>query len=317
MSTAFCLKKILFFSGLGNSASTVSNHCRIFLWLLLIHLVALALGQEVFVALLYGPLLVSLVFGIIKTEINKGLLILQISPFISCVLLEYFNPYDQVADFIRLLTILSLATYSLLLWILIKNLRASQYHKSMIYGVFFLLFLLMIYLITIMEGYSYVFVLFSPKITLVIFLICSIAITAIHLIRDHIPGFVEKHMQGMVDQAEDIRPLLVERIESYFATSPNFLNPCFTFEKLAKEIDMPKSVLSTVLNRNMNKSFYHLLAEKRIEHAKTLLISQHYLFTIEAVVYECGFNSKSSFHKYFKQFVGTTPSDFRDHHLKK
>lgn len=316
MSAVYCIKKILCFSELENDLHAISNYIRLFLWLMLIHLLFLFQGYEIVLGLLYGPVLLSLVFKIFDREVNKTLVVIQMLPFLIGVLLDYFTPNNYVSYFLSLLTIFSLACYILFLWIFNKKLCADQYHKVTSYVVFFLIFLLIIHLMYVIEGYSYVFVLFSPKITLAIFLICSIAITAIHLIQDQIPAFVQTRIEEMVGQADDSRLLLVESIESYFTNSKQFLNPCFTFEKFANEMDTPRNILSTVINREMNKSFYQLLAEHRIEHAKTLLINQDYLFTIESVVYDCGFNSKSSFHKYFKQFVGTNPSDFRDYYLK-
>ncbi len=317
MSAVYCIKKILCFSELENDLHAISNYFRLFLWLMLIHLLLLFQGHEIVLGLLYGPVLLSLVFKIFDREVNKTLVGIQMLPFLIGVLLDYFSSSSYLSYFLSRLTIFSLGSYILFLWIFNRKLCADQYHKATSYMVFFLIFLLIIHLMYVMEDYSYVFVLFSPKITLAIFLICSIAITAIHLIKDQIPASVQTRMEEMVRPTVDSQSLLVERIECYFTTSQQFLNPCFTFDKFAKEINIPKNILSTVLNREMNKSFYQLLAEYRIQHAKTLLISQDYLFTIESVVYDCGFNSKSSFHKHFKQFVGATPSDFRNHYLKK
>lgn len=317
MTTVYCLKKVLCFSDSGNCSASIFNHFKMFLWILLMHIVALSMGYEFFAGLLYGPILMSLVFRIANTRINRVLLLLQFLPFIGCMVLGYLTTNSQVIDLISLLTSFSLVIYGIFLGLYKQKLRGIEFRKSVLYCMLFLVFLLAIILMSLIEEYSYVFKLVSPKVSLAIFLLCSISITVIHLLRNQIPGFVQTNVEEVVDQIDDARPVLVESIESYFITSQHYLNPCFTFDKFAKEMDVPKNILSTVLNREMNKNFYQLLAEHRIEHAKTLLIKQDYLFTIESVVYDCGFNSKSSFHKYFKQFVGTTPSDFRDHYLKK
>ena len=51
----------------------------------------------------------------------------------------------------------------------------------------------------------------------------------------------------------------------------------------------------------------------RVEEAKKKLSSRTYKqFTILAIAYEVGFNSKSAFYNAFKKFTDTTPTKFRN-----
>ncbi|MFK7782547.1 helix-turn-helix domain-containing protein [Psychroserpens sp.] len=68
--------------------------------------------------------------------------------------------------------------------------------------------------------------------------------------------------------------------------------------------------LSQYLNDNLGKSFSLFINEYRIEEAKRLLHSNDN-YTIEAIGYESGFNSKSTFFTTFKSLVGITPSAYR------
>ncbi|MDM1499699.1 AraC family transcriptional regulator [Myroides odoratimimus] len=110
---------------------------------------------------------------------------------------------------------------------------------------------------------------------------------------------LEKEMSGQV-----------ESIIQYFENSEEYLDTNFSLDHLAKEVEMSKHHLSEVINHDMNTSFYQLLAKYRINHAKFLIEKKQNL-TIEAIVDECGFSSKSTFNKYFKYFVGQTPSGYR------
>ena len=67
-----------------------------------------------------------------------------------------------------------------------------------------------------------------------------------------------------------------------------------------------------MLNEHIGKNFYEFVNEYRIETAKTnLLDSKMAHYTIEAIAYESGFNSKSSFNLLFKKQVGYTPGKWR------
>ena len=89
-----------------------------------------------------------------------------------------------------------------------------------------------------------------------------------------------------------------------------YLNSKITLTETAKELKVSKHNLSQFLNNNLNKSFSVFINELRIEKAKELLRTPH-PYTIESIGYECGFNSKSTFHTTFKKITGQTPSDYQ------
>ncbi|WP_377086474.1 helix-turn-helix domain-containing protein [Myroides pelagicus] len=99
-------------------------------------------------------------------------------------------------------------------------------------------------------------------------------------------------------------------IDTYFEYSTDYLLPSFSLEQLAQHLEKDRNEVSEILNKEMNTSFYQLVAKYRIEHAKQLLVDNCQM-TIEAIVEECGFNSKSSFNKYFRLYEGCTPSVYR------
>lgn len=101
-----------------------------------------------------------------------------------------------------------------------------------------------------------------------------------------------------------------ETVIKYFEKSEAYLETSFSLEQLANDLNLSKQQVSEVINQDMNSSFYQLLAMYRINHAK-LLIEENKNLTIEAIVDECGFSSKSTFNKYFKYYVGQTPSVYR------
>jgi len=89
-----------------------------------------------------------------------------------------------------------------------------------------------------------------------------------------------------------------------------YRNSAISLEMLADRIKIPRHHLSHFLNSYLGKSFYQLIAEYRVDYAKKKL-KEDSLITIETLAYECGFNSKTSLNKYFKEVTGLAPSQYR------
>ncbi|RWX03891.1 AraC family transcriptional regulator [Flavobacterium cerinum] len=89
-----------------------------------------------------------------------------------------------------------------------------------------------------------------------------------------------------------------------------YLNTGLTLDVLAGKTNLSKHQLSHFLNTYMGKNFYQLIAEYRIAYAKKRL-DEDTLITIETLAYECGFNSKTTLNKYFKESTGFAPSQYR------
>lgn len=89
-----------------------------------------------------------------------------------------------------------------------------------------------------------------------------------------------------------------------------YLNPGINLDMLANDTTIPKSDLTQVINAYSGKTFYHLIAWYRIRYVADRLAKDDKR-TIEALAYESGFNSKTSLNKYFREFTGLTPSEFR------
>ena len=101
-----------------------------------------------------------------------------------------------------------------------------------------------------------------------------------------------------------------EQINVLFETRKIYTNPDLTLSILAKELNIRPQLLSQFINDNLNKSFTQFINEYRIDEAKRLLKDSNQ-FKIEAVGFESGFNSSSTFYSSFKKITGTTPSNYQ------
>lgn len=104
----------------------------------------------------------------------------------------------------------------------------------------------------------------------------------------------------------------VQSLNFYFETSKDFLDPDFTIDDLAIPLQMDKKDLSFLLNQVLDSNFYTLLAQKRIVVATELIENYSDVYTIEYIMQQSGFRSKSSFNRYFKLHTNKTPSEFRE-----
>lgn len=82
---------------------------------------------------------------------------------------------------------------------------------------------------------------------------------------------------------------------------------------LATMLDTHPNYLSQVINERTGKPFYDFINTYRVEALKTLMDDpQSAQFTLLSLAYDCGFNSKSSFNRYFKKVTGYTPSQYQN-----
>ncbi len=109
--------------------------------------------------------------------------------------------------------------------------------------------------------------------------------------------------------------LLVNKLERMMKEEELFKNSNLSMPATAKKLKITPHKLSLLLNDNMKVSFSNYLNGKRIEAAQHL-IKTNLNHSLEAIGYDCGFNSKSAFYAAFKKHVGTTPAQFRKSHAK-
>lgn len=100
------------------------------------------------------------------------------------------------------------------------------------------------------------------------------------------------------------------RLIAYMEQNKPHLDDELTLQKLAAQFGMPEKELSVLINQQIGKHFFDFINEYRIRDAKILLKGQPNRTVLE-ILYQVGFNSKSSFYTAFKKETGVTPSDYR------
>ncbi|AXT54328.1 AraC family transcriptional regulator [Aquimarina sp. AD1] len=101
----------------------------------------------------------------------------------------------------------------------------------------------------------------------------------------------------------------LKRLHSFMESDKPYLDFELTLQKLAVQIDISEKNLSLLINRHLNKHFFDFINAYRIEEAKKLLKDTS--LNIQQIMYQVGFNSKSSFNTAFKKHTSNTPSSYR------
>jgi AraC-like DNA-binding protein len=113
---------------------------------------------------------------------------------------------------------------------------------------------------------------------------------------------------------EPDRRLLAEKVKMllFFEHNKPYLDNKLTLPKLAGQLGISHHLLSETINTIFKENFFQFINRHRVEYAAQLLLNKKYAhLTIEAIGYEAGFNSKTTFNNTFKKLKGLSPSEYK------
>ncbi len=120
------------------------------------------------------------------------------------------------------------------------------------------------------------------------------------------------HKYDSSNLKEEQKQAYVKKLVQFVELNKPYLEPELTLTQLSEQTDIPAHYISQVINEKMNRNFMDFINGYRINDAKKKLADKNFdHFTIVAIAYEVGFNSKSAFYSVFKKKVGSTPSQYR------
>lgn len=102
-----------------------------------------------------------------------------------------------------------------------------------------------------------------------------------------------------------------EKLKTLITQEKIFTNAELSLNDLASKLEIHPNYLSEIINKKESKTFYDYINNFRVEEFKRLIaIPENRQFTLMAIAYDCGFNSKSSFNRHFKKTTEQTPSQY-------
>lgn len=117
--------------------------------------------------------------------------------------------------------------------------------------------------------------------------------------------------QASDPQSEPVRPEFAAELERLFDERKIWLNPRLTIGEVAQRLGSNRTYLSDYLNHTLGTSFYEYVNDYRIRAVAERLGDPECQLTIEAIAESCGFNSLSTFRRFFIRRYGCTPTRYR------
>ncbi|WP_346819819.1 helix-turn-helix domain-containing protein [Rapidithrix thailandica] len=109
------------------------------------------------------------------------------------------------------------------------------------------------------------------------------------------------------DQLESIH----SKLEQLISQEKLHLVPGLNLSMVAKQLNVHPNILSQVINRVEQKNFFDYINNLRVKEFKEKVAkAENQKYTLLSLAYECGFNSKTSFNRNFKNITGQSPSEY-------
>ena len=117
---------------------------------------------------------------------------------------------------------------------------------------------------------------------------------------------------AIMKNKQEREAIIGERLDNVMTVRKIYLNPKLTVIDLATAICNNKTYLSLYLNNTLHTTFYDYVNKYRIEEACGIMkeMSGYNKMMIAEVATASGFNSLSSFNRYFMKMKGISPSEY-------
>lgn len=267
-----------------------------------------------------------------QTSFNVSNLI-HFTPTIICLLLpSVITNYDLFTGISKITSLICLLTYSILSLKRIKDFEkeiadlysnidrfSCAWLKNLNLGVFAIFILgTVFYGLYLWLGIILPFTLIYSMTMLLLcsFLIYKNLVAKIEMVDDDFEtdNLLQnkdcEQSNSLINEDEDLQKL-ARIIESYIETEAPYLKMNLKLNDLAIALQVYPHHITAALNTIFNQNFNDFINSHRITLAKKKLLDiNKNNTTIIAVAYDCGFNSKTSFYRVFKQNTGMTPTEY-------
>jgi AraC-like DNA-binding protein len=100
-------------------------------------------------------------------------------------------------------------------------------------------------------------------------------------------------------------------VEEYMIIQKPYLSHGFSLQELSSKTGINVPTLSALINREYRMNFNDFINQYRVAYFKELLLNEDYhRWTLEALAYKAGFNSRTTFIRAFTKFACCSPSQY-------
>ncbi len=234
------------------------------------------------------------------------------------------NIYAVISVYLKFLIIIAYVVYGYsLIWKIKKD---EQFKKSNPYGVKWiysigngvLILLSTVFFIRLLDSYNIHFII--DQVMLINIIVSVFVISFVYIYTKYAYIFAHPFGNTTVVEDQEIKKLedYLEQEEeqyneicAYIEEHQLFKDGDLTLRKLSSIINMPEHTISLVINRVTDRSYSDFINAYRINFFLDQIEKKaHEEQTLLYLAFDCGFNSKSSFNRVFKQFHDVTPSEY-------
>ena len=121
----------------------------------------------------------------------------------------------------------------------------------------------------------------------------------------------EKYIKSGLKDGQALAYL--ERLINFVEEKKPYLDRDLSIQDLSELTGIPRHHITQVLNEKHGKNFFTFINEYRVREVIARFGDpKNNNFTILAIAYDSGFNSKTTFNSIFKSQTGITPSEYRE-----
>lgn len=107
--------------------------------------------------------------------------------------------------------------------------------------------------------------------------------------------------------------LLLKQAHRLMVETKLYKNPTLTLDSLADELSVNRNTLSKAINSVTNKNFNNFINDYRVKEAIRLMSSsQKTDYSIDELLDQIGFNSRTTFYVAFKKVTGLSPTEYKN-----
>lgn len=125
------------------------------------------------------------------------------------------------------------------------------------------------------------------------------------------PELLPQDNENVSEITQDTLDHDFEELIQFMKTKKPFLDMDLNLQSLSMQTRFKTRYLSQLINKKAGQNFFDFINHYRIEEFKSRVKQEEFRnFTLLAVAFDCGFNSKATFNRVFKNHTGQTPSKF-------
>jgi AraC-like DNA-binding protein len=123
--------------------------------------------------------------------------------------------------------------------------------------------------------------------------------------------FAWKQKYQKTNLPDEKKQQIIDELRKRMEVEKAYSDSSLTLAILGKKTGIPLRFLSQIINEEFKMSFTEFVNTYRIKEAEDLLLRSGSEFTIQQIMYDVGFNSKSAFNTAFRKYCGCTPSELK------